>query len=180
MKKWTVIWIVVAFMLMILACGTAPGSTNSSIQTETPTNVLLPIPTATVFIRPSSVPSISTDTFQEDVCDPSIETLALNSRVSKRVQGGSYPDSCEVFCLCVSDGSMLEIGISDFVVDLDIFIDVDLSILQYEDNGRWESDAFGTVNEQISIQDPGGCYYIKVCSYEGEPGTFYLWNEFTP
>jgi hypothetical protein len=116
----------------------------------------------------------------EGVCDPSIESVGLNTRKYERVRGGSYPDSCEVYCLCVSDGSLLEVGISDFIVDLDIYIDVDLSILDYGDNGRWESDAFGTVNETISIQNPGGCYYIKICSYEGQPSTFIFWNELTP
>jgi hypothetical protein len=104
----------------------------------------------------------------------------MNTSVEKSVQGGSYPDACEVFCLWVPDGSRLDIGISDFDVDLDIYVDVDLSVLQFEDHGRWESNAYGTGDEEVTIYDPGGRYYMQVCSYEGVASSFTLYNEFTP
>jgi hypothetical protein len=104
----------------------------------------------------------------------------MDTRLPKSVSGGSYPDACEVFCLWVPDGSRLEIGISNFNVDLDIYVDVNLSVLQYEDHGQWESNAYGTVDESVSISNPGGRYYMQVCSYEGLASGFTLHNTFTP
>jgi hypothetical protein len=113
-------------------------------------------------------------------CDPQTERVEMNTSLTYSVQGGTYPDACEVFCLWVPEGSRLVIGIRDFNVDLDIYVDTDLSVLQYEDHGRWESNAYGTGDEQVTINNPGGRYYMQVCSYEGVPSSFDLHNTFTP
>ena len=180
MKKLNVVCIAAVLVVLIVACGPSVGPTDTQGQSLMPTYTPRTQPTVASLIRPTADATNGKEPLNEGVCDPSIDRVGMNTRVSKRVQGSSSSVSCEAFCLCVPDGSRLDIGISDFVVDLDIYVDVDLSILEPQDNGRWESDAFGTVDEQVSIQNPGGCYYMKVCSYEGEPGTFILWNDFTP
>jgi hypothetical protein len=89
----------------------------------------------------------------------------MDTSVQMSVTGGTYPDICAIYCLWVPDGQLLEIGISNFDVDLDVFVDTDLSILEYDDRGMWRSNAYGAVDESITIQDPGGRYYVQVCSY---------------
>jgi hypothetical protein len=104
----------------------------------------------------------------------------MNTSLSRSLQGGADIESCEVYCLWVPEGSSLEIGISGFDVDLDLYVDIYYSVLQFEVNSRWESNAFGTEDEQVAIQNPGGRYYMQVCSYEGLSSDFFLYNEFTP
>ena len=180
MKKLTGNYIAVAFMLLIVACGPAVEPTNELQPSQPATNTPLPSPRATNTPQTRATAANTLEPPTVGDCDPATDLVGINTRVSTRVLGGSYPDSCEMFCLWVPNGSRLEIGISDFVVDLDIFVDSDLSILQYEDHGRWQSDAYGTVNEQVTILNPAGRYIFKVCSFEGDPATFTLWNDFTP
>ncbi len=167
MRKLITIGMAVVFILPILACG---GTTS-------PTNTPVPPPTDTP--RPPT-PTNTPEPFVGGECDPVSERVEMNSSVTRNVQGGTYPDTCEVYCLWVPDGSRLDIGISDFDVDLDIYVDIDLSVLEYSDHGRWESNAYGTGDEEVNIYGPGGRYYMQVCSYEGVPSSFTLWNEFTP
>jgi hypothetical protein len=104
----------------------------------------------------------------------------MNTSVIKHVSGGTYPDTCEIFCLWVPDGRQLEIGISDFEIDLDLYVDIDLSILEYGDHGLWMSNGYGSGDELVVIEDPGGRYYVQVCSYEAAPSDFRLRSTFTP
>ena len=106
--------------------------------------------------------------------------IPMNTESEQRVQAGNYPDTCEFYCLWVPDGSQLDIGISDFNVDLDLYVDTNISVLAFEDHGQWESNAYGDGDEEVSIFNPGGRYYIQVCSYEGLASTFLLYNIFTP
>ena len=176
MRRLIIIGMAVVFILPILACGTTAQPTNT--PAPRPTNTLEPSLTP----RPTDTPepTNTTEPFAGGDCDPITERVEMNSRVTKYVQSGTYPDTCEVFCLWVPSGSQLEIGISDFNVDLDIYVDTDLSVLQYEDHGRWESNDFGTGDEEVRISNPGGRYYIQVCSYEALASSFSLYNEFTP
>lgn len=106
-------------------------------------------------------------------CESGTTRVQMNSSTTGEVTGTSYPDTCTVYCLWVPDaGSSLEIGISGFDVDLDMYVDTNLSVLQYEDHGQWESNAYGTDDESVTISGPGGRYYIQVCSYEGLPSSF--------
>ncbi len=112
-------------------------------------------------------------------CESGTTRLEMNSRTSGQITGTTYPDSCTVFCLWVPEGgSRLDIGISDFDVDLDMYVDTNLSVLEYEDHGQWESNAYGTGDESVSITSPGGRYYIQVCSYEGIPSGFTIHSDY--
>jgi hypothetical protein len=104
----------------------------------------------------------------------------MNTSLSRHVEGGAVLEACAVFCLWVPEGSRLEIGISDFDVDLDVYVDADLSVLQSEDQSSWMSNAYGIEDEQVTIRSPGGRYYIQVCSFAGMTSDFILFNEFVP
>ena len=112
-------------------------------------------------------------------CESGSTRLQHNTRASGQITGTAYPETCTVFCLWVPDGgSSLGITISDFDVDLDMYVDTNLSVLQYEDHGEWESNDFGTDDESVSIPSPGGRYYIQVCSYEGLPSSFSINSDY--
>ena len=124
-------------------------------------------------------PSVDMASFQPGPCEQGTTPLIVDQSASGRIAGGTYPNNCTVYCLWVpDDGSRLKIEISDFDVDLDMYIDQDLDILQYDDFGQWYSNDSGSGNESVSISDPGGRYYIQVCSYEGTPSTFTIENDY--
>jgi hypothetical protein len=105
----------------------------------------------------------------------------MNTSTQQGVEAGNYPDSCRYYCLWVpEDGNSLEIGISSFDIDLDMYVDTDLSVLTFEDHGEWESNAYGDGDESVSIDNPSGRYYIQVCSYEGLASSFTLSSTFEP
>ena len=159
MRKLIIISMALVFILPILAC----DAVTPPIKTPVP-----PSPTN------APEPLVGGD------CDPDIERVEMNTSITKSVQGGIYPETCEVFCLWVPRGSWLDIRISGFGVDLDIYVDIDLSVLQWEDHGRWESNTYGTGDELVTISNPGGAYYMQVCSFDGVPSDFTLQNQFTP
>jgi hypothetical protein len=112
-------------------------------------------------------------------CESGTIRIEMNTQTSGQVTGGSYPDNCTVYCLWVPDGgSRLEIGISGFDTDLDMYVDTNLSVLQYEDHGQWESNDYGTGDESVTISNPGGRYYIQVCSYEGIASGFTIDSDY--
>ncbi|MGD8815440.1 MAG: PPC domain-containing protein [Anaerolineales bacterium] len=118
-------------------------------------------------------------TFTGGECESGTMRLEMNVSVNGSISGGSYPDNCTVYCLWVPDnGSRLEIGISGFDTDLDLYVDTNLSVLEYEDHGQWESNDYGTGDESVSISNPGGRYYIQVCSYEGVPSGFTIESDY--
>lgn len=112
-------------------------------------------------------------------CADGTTPLPMNQRANGSIVGGMYPDSCTVFCLWVPEnGRQLDIEISGYSEDLDMYVDQDLNILQYDDFGQWYSREGGSVNESVSIDNPGGRYYIQVCSYEGTPSDFRIDSNF--
>ena len=112
-------------------------------------------------------------------CESGTTRLQMNTRTSGQVSGGPYPDNCTVYCLWVpDDGSRLEIGISGFDTDLDMYVDTNLSVLQFDDHGQWESNDFGTGDESVSISNPGGRYYIQICSYENVASGFTIDSDY--
>ena len=160
MRKLIFVSMAVVFILPILACGAITPPTNT------------PIP------RPTNTPP-----FVGGDCDPATERIEMNTSVTKSTSGGSFLDNCNEFCLWVPDsGSSLDIGISDFDIDLDIYVDPNLSVLSEEDSGtsRWESRNAEGADDSVTISNPGGRYYIQVCYYEGGHSSFTLHNQFTP
>jgi len=133
--------------------------------------------------RPSETSTTVIESFVSGECDGSTIPIDMNTTYQHQVEQGSYPASCSFYCLWVPEsGSSLEIGISRFGVDLDMYVDTNLSVLASSETGtgRWESDNYGSGNESVTIGNPSGRYYIQVCSYEGEASTFNLWNKYTP
>jgi len=123
----------------------------------------------------STIPAVSGD------CESPAVQIDMNVNIDLAVSAGTYPDACNFYCLWVPDnGTSLEIGISDFDVDLDLYVDTNISVLAFEDHGQWESNAYGTGDEAVSIFNPGGRYYIQVCSYEGLASPFTLTSLFVP
>lgn len=104
----------------------------------------------------------------------------MNTSMALSVSGGTYPDTCGIYCLWVPEGSSLEITISGFDSDLDLYVDTDLSVLEYGDHGLWVSNDYGNGDELVSIPDPSGRYFIQVCSYEGLQSDFTMQNTFIP
>lgn len=125
-------------------------------------------------------PTNTSEPFVGGSCDAATERIEMGLSYTKHVTAGSYPDNCAVYCLWVPEGNRLEIGISDFDIDLDIYVDMDLTVLAYGDHGMWESNDYGTGDEQVSIGNPEGRYYIQVCSYEALASDFTLYSDFAP
>jgi hypothetical protein len=201
MKKMILLCTALASLLLIPACGTASEVTNSPQPPPTARNTPVlaaatrtPLPPATARNTPESqrghsaddadaAPQSATNNPESvlgETCNPNSERVGMNTSLSRSLQGGADIESCEVYCLWVPEGSSLEIGISGFDVDLDLYVDTYFSVLQFEVRSRWESNAFGIGDEQVAIQNPGGRYYIQVCSYEGLSSGFILYNQFTP
>jgi hypothetical protein len=130
---------------------------------------------------PFSSNTTSEETFVGGDCESGAIRVDMNTRTTQSVEAGNYPDACHYYCLWVPEGgNRLEIGISGFDVDLDMYVDTDLSVLTFEDHGEWESNAYGTGDESVTINNAGGRYYIQVCSYEGLASSFTFWSTFTP
>jgi hypothetical protein len=126
-------------------------------------------------------PTATSVPFVAGECDGEAIPILMNTDTEQSVQAGNYPDACEFYCLWVPDnGSQLNIGITNFNVDLDLYVDTNISVLAFEDHGQWESNAYGDGDESVSIFNPGGRYYIQVCSYEGLASSFILHNLFVP
>ena len=118
-------------------------------------------------------------TFEGGPCADGTTRINMNQAANGSISGGAYPDNCTVFCLWVpEDGSRLDIEISGYSDDLDIYVDQDLDILQYDDFGQWYSREGGSVDESVSITDPGGRYYIQVCSYQGTASSLTIDNNY--
>lgn len=118
----------------------------------------------------------------KDACDPAA-CIEMNRSYDDHTTGGDYPVGCSLYSLTVPAGRRLEIGIRDFTIDLDLYVDRNLSVLQYEDHGQWESNDYGTGDESITISNPDGRYYIQVCSYsvdESVESDFTLYSVFSP
>jgi len=166
-------------LLAALACGGPTEPTN-------PPPIAPPEPT------PTSPPAAPTPTSPPAVpysceCDPRAEQIDINTTVPLEMQRatGGYPANCQYWCACVpGGGSSLEFGISDFVVDLDLYVawndyeGITGQTLVYGETYTWLSNDYGTGNEAVNISNPNeGPYYIEVCSYEGEPSPYNLTSE---
>ncbi len=118
-------------------------------------------------------------------CEGNSIRLNMNSSASGNIQGGNtFEQVYQMFCLWVPEnGSRLVIEVSNFSadVDLDLYVDRSYSTLLSESGfGEWYSNDVGTTREQVTINNPGGRYYIQVVSYNGSPSSFTISNTFTP
>ncbi|MEZ0396142.1 MAG: PPC domain-containing protein [Anaerolineales bacterium] len=118
-------------------------------------------------------------------CEGNSTRLNMNSSASGRIAGGTtFEQVYQMFCLWVPDnGSRLVIEISGFGTDVDLDLYVDRSynnLLSESGFGEWYSNDVGTTSEQVTINNPGGRYYIQVVSYDGSPSSFTISNTFTP
>ena len=150
---------------VLLACGSAaPTSAPRPTNTPQPTNTQTP--------------------FVPGDCDPSSELIEMNERYSNHITGGPYPETCHMYCLWVPQGSQLEIGITDFYINLDIYVDVNLSVADYSDFGEWYGHSGAeSGTEEVTIYGPSGRYYIQVCAYSidrSDETDFTLYSNFTP
>ena len=168
-SRWILPFVALALLLMSSGCGGEPIDLPSDVAAQsssTPADIAPPADTATPFVP--------------GACEAGTQRLEMNTSLIGYVTSGTYPDTCFVYCLSVPAGRSLEIGIRDFSVDLDMYVDMDLSVLAYSDHGAWESNAYGTGDEAVSINNPAGEYYIQVCSYEGLASDFTVYSEFAP
>jgi hypothetical protein len=153
--------------------------TNASYWNEIDAVELVGIPDSTGQV--TIPPTATAIPFVAGECEGDALPIDMNTDIEFSVQAGTYPDTCEFYCLWVPEnGTRLDIGILNFDVDLDLYVDTNISVLAFEDHGQWQSNAYGEGDEAISIFTPGGRYYIQVCSYEGLASSFLLHNLFVP
>ena len=147
---------------------------NGEVQKTTSFPIALksPIePTATY----TPLPTITSTPYWGGDCDSRSTRINLDTRYAiKNIFG------CLLYCLWAPQGILLEIGISDLDDDLDIYVDRDLSFLNSDDLGEWNSRHIGEGDEEVSISNPDGQYYIQVCDYYGNPANFTLYSIFYP
>jgi hypothetical protein len=115
-------------------------------------------------------------------CQSGTTRIEMNRSISGSIsEDNDELAYCTEFCLWVPEGgSRLDISISDFNVDLDLYVDTDYQVLLTGDIGEagWESIDIGDGDESVSISSPGGRYYIQVCSYEMESSSFTLETDY--
>jgi hypothetical protein len=168
-NNWQVFGIVTSILvIMVLSCQTL----------STPTAVP-PQPTA-VPPTPTTAPAA----FVPGECDPSAQPIEMNTSYNNHITGGPYPETCPMYCLWTPKGSQLKIGIKDFSINLDMYVDQNLSVTESGDFGQWYShNASETGSEEVTIDNPDGRYYIQVCAYSpnlSDETNFTLYSNFTP
>jgi hypothetical protein len=126
----------------------------------------------------------SNNGFQPGNCEPGTQQLLMDESLQATIAGGStYESKYVIYCLWVPDGgSSLTIGLRDFNVDLDLYINQDYQTLLASDNlGEYYSRESGTTPEEVTIPGAGGRYYIQIFMYDDNATTgFTLYNTFTP
>ncbi len=92
-----------------------------------------------------------------------------------------YPANCQYYCLSLTEPkARLEIAVSDFSTDLDLFVafgdfETVIGEVPREEPGAWKSNQYGLGDEQVTIRDPAaGQYYIEVCSFERDASYYKL------
>ena len=185
MKKFLFLSIILFFFLagcqVTTSDPTPPTITAQPPATAQPTNT--PEPTNTPQPTNTAQPVNTSTPFAGGECDSGTERIDMDVSYTNHITGGYYPEGCYVYCLWVPTGNSLKIGISDFSIDCDLYVDKDLSVLEYSDHGTWQSNDYGTGDEEVTISNPDGRYYIQVCTYdvdESLESDFILHSIFTP
>lgn len=154
--------------------------TATPTATPTPTSTPTPTPTPTPTRTPT--PTI-TPTFAAGDCHSGTQRLGMNQSLNGRINAGnSFYDVIAMYCLWVpQNGSRLEINLTNFTADLDIYVSRSYEELMSPSGfGEWYSRAGGTTPERVVISNPGGRYYIQVVSYTGAGSNFTISNTFVP
>ncbi len=156
--------------------------TATPTPTNTPTPTRTPTPTATLTPTRTPTPTI-TPTFAAGDCHSGTQRLGMNQSLSGRVNAGSsFYDVIVMYCLWVPpSGSRLEINLTNFTADLDIYVSRSYDELMSPSGfGEWYSRAGGTTPERVVIYNPSGRYYIQVVSYTGAASSFTISNTYIP
>jgi hypothetical protein len=126
----------------------------------------------------------STTAAAPENCDAPADGLALGGAVSSQVQATNqpYPANAVYYCVASPEGAQsLTIEMSGLTADLDLYVGFgSITTIQGEQVSQgetftWKSNAFGTVNETVTIPNPqAGLYYIEIASYEGQASPYTL------
>jgi hypothetical protein len=177
-----------ALLLGVLACGGSVEPTPTlAPNLPPPPTAAPPTPIPPTAAPPTAIPPSPTSpppVAFECECDPRATPIDTNTVLAMEMHRatGSYPANCQYWCGCVPPGMTdLDIGITDFNVDLDIYVawndyeGVTGAEPIYGESYTWMSNAYGTGDEWVNINNPeAGPYYIEVCSYEGDPSPYNL------
>jgi hypothetical protein len=177
-RRWQGLLVGISILVIILGC----QATQPAVVASTPT--LLPpiaIPPTETTVPPTAIPPTP---FVAGECDPTSERIDMDMSYSKHITGGSYPETCPMYCLWTPPGSQLLIKVSDFSINLDFYVDQNLSVADYSDFGQWYAHSTAeTGSEEVTISDPDGRFYIQVCAYSpytSDETDFNLSTTFTP
>ncbi len=158
-----------ALIALSLACGISTPTDTPQPEMPRPTN---------------TTPPTDTPPFVPGDCDPSSQRIEMNMSYDSHITGGSYPESCPMYCLWVPQGRQLEIGLTGFTINLDFYVDMNLSVADYSDFGEWYAHSSSeTGSERVTINNPEGRYYIQICAYSSswsDETDFVFYNTFTP
>jgi hypothetical protein len=189
--RWTLGFALVMLALAFLACGGGEELSTSDADEPAPTATDTPLPpTATPTPTNTPIPPTPTPVTCESLGDRAATipiTLGETYSLQMPSSSGRYPGNCLYYCVGVPSGlDQLEIGVTDFSIDLNLYIgrgsiDV-LSDVDVVEGSDWYSHhRVDGMDEDVSITNPqGDVYYIEVCSYDGRSGAFSLWTATSP
>ncbi len=113
-------------------------------------------------------------------CEAGTARVQVGTDFNGTIVGGSFPDNCTEVCIWTPESptpTSLTIGLSGPNLDLDLFVDPSLNVLTSTSSSgtaQWESNAYGTGSESVTIPAPQGRYYAQACSYDGSATGFVL------
>ncbi len=165
--------------LLLVGCSSGSATpTPAGETTPTPAGETTPTPAAETTPTPAAetTPTPAAETTGGD-CEAGTPSIQVGTDYSGNIAGGNFPDNCTEVCIWSPDASSLTIGVSGPDLDLDLFVDPVLDVLTSTSSSgtaEWESNAYGTGPEEVTIYDPQGRYYAQVCSYDGSATGFVL------
>jgi len=163
------VFLVLSLIALMSACGQpnapsgAPGPSAPASEVAT---------TAPGFVA-TSAPA---------ACDAPATPIATGVDISGEIAAtrAPYPANARYYCFSLPEGaSQATLRLSGLSADLDLYVGhgsittvqgVDVSAGQ---TYQWKSNAFGTVDETVTITQPAaGVYYAEIVSYEGQHSPF--------
>ena len=117
-------------------------------------------------------------------CESPATEISAGQSVQSELAATSepYPATATYYCIEVPSGTgRLVIVLSDLTADLDLYVGLgSIEAVQGVDLDEgetydWLSNDFGTVDEEVVIDDPAaGAYYIEIVSFAGDFSEFTL------